>query len=141
MVKIRLKRVGRRHEPIFRIIAVQSTRGPKSGRHIEILGSYDPRVSRVQIENERVKYWLGVGAQVSNTVHNILIDQGILEGKKKNALPKKNPIIKENPLDNKPVETNTVSDKEKNKEDALPSVVEQVAEITKHAASNPVSLM
>jgi len=60
-----------------------------------MLGAYNPKQSSVSIQAERVKHWLGVGAQVSDTVYNILIDQKVVEGKKRNALPKKRPIVKE----------------------------------------------
>lgn len=49
----------------------------------------------VTLDGERIKYWISNGAQVSDTVHNILVGQKIIEGKKINVLPKKSPIVKE----------------------------------------------
>ena len=96
MLMIRLQRTGRKHEPVFRVVVTDSKTGPKSGKHIEILGSYDARKKdRAIIKEDRVKHWIAQGAQVSDTVYNVLVDQGIVEGKKKNALPKKTPIVKE----------------------------------------------
>lgn len=95
MLKIRLKRVGRKHDPSFRIIVTESTRGPKSGDYIENLGSYNSRQNNENINAERISYWLGVGAKPSPTVHNLLIDQGIIEAKKINVLPKKTPLKRE----------------------------------------------
>lgn len=95
MLKIRLKRVGRKHDPSFRLVVVDSTRGPKSGDYIENLGSYDARVNSKNIDAERASYWLGVGAQPSDTAHNLLVDAGVIKGKKVNVLPKKSPIKKE----------------------------------------------
>lgn len=95
MLKIRLKRVGRKHDPSYRIVVTESTRGPKSANYVEMLGSYDPRNDRPHIKSDRVKYWLGVGAQTSGTVHNLLVGQKIVVGKKVNVLPKKKPIVKE----------------------------------------------
>lgn len=94
MLIIRLKRVGRVHEPSFRIVLIDSKFGPKSGKAIEVLGSYDARKGKGnnQVDGERVKYWISKGAQVSDTVHNFLIDQKVLTGKKINVLPK-NKII------------------------------------------------
>jgi len=93
---IRLQRTGRKHEPVFRVVVTDSKTGPKSGKHIEILGSYDARQkNRATVKADRVKHWISQGAQVSDTVHNVLVDQGIIEGSKKNALPKKTPIVKE----------------------------------------------
>lgn len=94
MLKIRLKRVGRRHDPSFRVVVTDSHQGPKSGNYVEMLGSYDPRKDNPVIQGERVRHWLSQGAQVSDTVHNILVSQKIIEGKKKNVLPKKSPITK-----------------------------------------------
>jgi small subunit ribosomal protein S16 len=94
MLKIRLKRVGRKHDPSYRIIVTESTRGPKSGKYIEVLGSYDPRFDSKQIKSERVKFWMESGAQVSPTVHNIFVDAKIIDGKKINVLPKKSPVEK-----------------------------------------------
>lgn len=96
MLMIRLQRTGRKHEPVFRVVVTDSKTGPKSGKHIEILGSYDARQKdRAIVKADRVQHWITQGAQVSDTVHNVLVDQGIIEGKKKNALPKKTPIVKE----------------------------------------------
>lgn len=95
MLKIRLKRVGRKHDPSFRVVVTEKHRGPKSGKYIENLGNYDARTNTKNIKGDRVKHWIGVGAQVSDTVHNLLVSEGILDGKKKNVLPKKKPIVKE----------------------------------------------
>jgi len=95
MLKIRLKRVGRKHDPSYRVVVTEKHRGPKSGKYIENLGHYDARTNTKNIKGERVKHWISVGAQVSSTVHNLLVSEGILDGKKKNVLPKKKPIVKE----------------------------------------------
>ena len=95
MLKIRLQRVGRKNNSAFRIVTVDSKRGPKSGDNVEILGSYNPHLNKVQVKSDRVKHWMSVGAQVSDTVHNLLINEKIIEGKKINVLPKKSPIVKE----------------------------------------------
>lgn len=70
-VKIRMKKMGRKHRPFFRICATDS-RKPRDGKVIEELGTYDPMVketdARVQMKNERIDYWLSVGAQPSDNV-------------------------------------------------------------------------
>lgn len=70
-VKIRMKMMGRKHRPYFRICATDS-RAPRDGRVIEEIGTYDPSISltdaRVTLDHERVNYWLGVGAQPSGHV-------------------------------------------------------------------------
>lgn len=92
MLKIRLARIGRKNDPTFRVVVTEHTRGPKSGKHIEVLGNYNPRMDNVAIDGDRVKHWISNGAQVSDTVHNILVGQGVIKGKKINVLPKKHPI-------------------------------------------------
>lgn len=95
MLKIRLQRVGRKHEPVFRVVVTDSHSGPKAGKSVEILGLYDPRFNKSEIKGERVKYWMDNGAQVSPTVHNLLVGSKVIEGKKVNVLPKKSAPVKE----------------------------------------------
>ncbi len=70
-VRIRMKKMGRRHRPIYRISATDS-RSPRDGRLLEELGTYDPSISdvdaRVTLNGQRVDYWLSVGAQPSDKV-------------------------------------------------------------------------
>ncbi|TSD02576.1 MAG: small subunit ribosomal protein S16 [Parcubacteria group bacterium Athens0714_16] len=89
MLKIRLKRVGRKHDPSYRIVVTEDFRGPKSGKYLENIGSYDPRKDTKTINADRVKYWISKGAQVSDTVHNIFVSEKIIDGKKKDASSKK----------------------------------------------------
>ena len=93
MLKMRLQRVGRKNDPSYRVVVTDSRTGPKSGKHVDLLGSYDPKVNRVQIDGDRAKEWLSKGVQASPTVHNILVGQKIIDGKKMNVLPKKSPIV------------------------------------------------
>jgi len=95
MLKIRLQRIGRKNDPRFRVVVIESTKGPKSGNFIEMLGSYDPHKNTTTLNGERITHWMSHGAQVSGTVHNILINEKIITGKKINVLPKKSPIVKE----------------------------------------------
>jgi len=97
MLMIRLQRVGRIHEPTFRVVLVDSKRGPKSGQFLEILGNHDTRKikNNSNFDAEKIKYWISKGAQLSDTVRNLLITKKIITGKKVNALPKKTPIKKE----------------------------------------------
>src|SRR6185312_2639718 len=94
MLKIRLQRVGRKHEPNFRIVLTDSENSTKSGRYKEVLGSYDPRKNVDQINAERAKYWLSQSAEATGTVHNLLVTHKIIDAKKMNVLPKKRPIVK-----------------------------------------------
>lgn len=95
MLKIRLQRTGRKHEPTFRVVLTDSRNSTKSGKYIEVLGSYDPRKSNEKFEGEKIKEWISKGAKPTATVHNLLISHKIIEGKKINVLPKKTPPAKE----------------------------------------------
>ncbi|MDO8482445.1 MAG: 30S ribosomal protein S16 [bacterium] len=96
MLKIRLQRVGRKNIPTFRVVLTDSKNSTKSGRFLEVLGSFDPRDDKSKIiKADRVKYWISKGAQLSGTLHNFLIHTKVIEGKKINVLPLKRPIKKE----------------------------------------------
>ncbi|MGK2349400.1 30S ribosomal protein S16 [Actinomyces sp. W5033] len=72
-VKIRLKRMGKKFQPFYRVVVLDG-RKKRDGRVIEEIGLYDPmqEPSLIRIDSERVQYWLGVGAQPSDTVFNLL---------------------------------------------------------------------
>ena len=72
-VKIRLKRMGKKKQPTYRVV-VADARSPRDGRFIESIGRYDPRPSPsvVEIDNERATYWLGNGAQPTERVQKLL---------------------------------------------------------------------
>ena len=79
-VKIRMTRMGRRHKPFFRIVAIDS-REPRNGKIIEKFGHYDPLVKdpakQIVLNKERIEYWLKAGAIPSETVAQLLENQGI----------------------------------------------------------------
>ena len=96
MLMIRLQRTGRKHEPTFRVVLTDSKNGPKSGKALEVLGSYDSRRGdKAEFNGEKIKYWISKGAQLSGTMHNMLISRKVITGKKINVLPKKKPILGE----------------------------------------------
>lgn len=95
MLKIRLQRNGRKNDPHFRLIVAESTLKPKTTQFAEILGNYNVKLGKFAVKADRVKHWMSVGAQITPTVHNLLISNGVLEGKKINVLPRKSPIKKE----------------------------------------------
>lgn len=95
MVIIRLQRVGRRNHAEYRVVVTEHTRAAKSANYIEKLGSYSPHTNTIELAEDRVTYWIEKGAQVSDTVHNLLVTKGVIKGKKKNVLPKKTPIVTE----------------------------------------------
>jgi len=81
MVRIRLRRVGRKKAPAYRIVVADS-KSPRDGKFIEIIGQYAPRQSdeqKVTLDAARADYWLSVGAQPSDTVRSILRRAGVLK--------------------------------------------------------------
>lgn len=79
MVKLRLKRMGAKKAPFYRIVAADS-RSPRDGRDIETLGTYDPtkKPAIIKIDEEKVLNWLNKGAIASDTVRSILSENGIM---------------------------------------------------------------
>ena len=79
MVKIRLERMGMKKKPFYRIVVTDS-RSPRDGAFIEEIGYYNPLVdpAEIKVDGERAKYWLGVGAQPSDTVRALLKKGGAL---------------------------------------------------------------
>jgi small subunit ribosomal protein S16 len=80
MVRIRLRRIGLRHQPSYRIIAADEE-SPRDGRFLEILGSYNPRTnpSTVQLNEEKVYGWLRNGAQPSESAGKVFRSVGLME--------------------------------------------------------------
>jgi len=78
-VKLRLRRMGKKKQPVYKIVAAD-VRSPRDGKFIEAVGFYNPitHPATVEIEEERVLYWLGVGAEPTTTVKNLLSKQGLL---------------------------------------------------------------
>jgi small subunit ribosomal protein S16 len=79
-VKLRLKRMGAKKRPFYRIVAADS-RSPRDGKFIEILGTYNPLTepAEVKINEEKVLKWLKTGAKPSDTVRDLLSKQGIMK--------------------------------------------------------------
>jgi small subunit ribosomal protein S16 len=84
MLRIRLTRVGKRNQPIYRVVVAEHTK-PVKGRFIEVLGTYNPRQEKgaVKLNSERILYWLEKGAKPSATVADILKKEKVKLGKKK----------------------------------------------------------
>ena len=83
MIILRFQRVGKQHEATFRIVAVDSHFSAKSGKVKEVLGLWNPRQDKFELNTERINYWLKNGAQVSDSCYNLLVKAKIIEGKKR----------------------------------------------------------
>lgn len=81
MLRIRLNRVGKKNYAQFRITVADGRRSP-AGKFIEILGFCNPHTKEKVFKQERIEYWISKGAKPSNTVHNLLVEAGILKADK-----------------------------------------------------------
>ena len=95
MLMIRFQRIGRTNDPAFRIVLLEKTRAAKAGGITELLGTYNPKSKALTLNEARVKEWIAKGAQPTDSIHNLLVAKGIIEGKKVNVLPKKTSQKKE----------------------------------------------
>ncbi len=95
MLKIRLIRIGKKHDPSFRVVLTPKEAATRSGKFIEILGNYNPtKKGKHTLNRERILYWISKGAQCSDTLYNLLVKDGIVSGaKRKINIPK--PEVKE----------------------------------------------
>ncbi len=91
MLMIRFQRIGRTNDPAFRIVVLEKERAAKAGNVVELLGTYNPRSKALTLNEEHVKDWIKKGAQPTGSIHNLLLNKKIIEGKKINVLPKKTP--------------------------------------------------
>lgn len=130
MVRIRLSRFGKKNSPTFRIV-VSDGRKDVHGTYIEAIGRYNPSVQphEVEVDKERAQYWLSQGAQASTSVHNILVEQGVIDAQKKKA----SKIIKPEPVVEEPTEV-----AEETSGDDAPAE-EQPAEAAEAPAEEPVA--
>jgi len=78
LVKLRLKRIGKKKTPFYRIVVAESE-APRDGRFIEEVGTYNPKMnpSAVTLKADRIRYWLNNGVQPTDTVKSLLIKEGI----------------------------------------------------------------
>src|SRR3989344_4005898 len=134
MLMIRFQRIGRTNDPAFRIVVLEKERAAKAGNIVELLGTYNPRSKALTLNEERVKHWIKMGAQPTGSIHNLLVNKKVIEGKKVNVLPKKTPIKKEEapaevaaPVAETPVEAPTEAEVVA---EAVPEAVAPVAEET-----------
>ena len=126
---MRLQRFGRKNDPSFRVVVLEATEGPKSGNHVDQIGSYNAVTKQKSLDKEKAKHWLSKGVQPSDTVYNFLVSEGVIEGKKKNVLPSKKPIVKEEPKVEAPVAAAPVAEApvEAAPVEEAPAVVEEAA--------------
>lgn len=96
MLAIRFNRIGKKDQAAFRIVLQEKGRAP-GRKHVEMLGSYEPHMKQVVLKKERILYWLGQGAQASDSVHNLLVKEGVV-AESKRAIKMEKPVVKEEPV-------------------------------------------
>ena len=127
MLKIRLRRVGKKNQPSYRIVVVEHT-APVQGSYLELLGSYNPRASVFKVNNDRVLHWLNHGAQPSERMAKLLKSAGVEHklivlpdyDRKPKHPPKKAPAVAATPAPAAAAPTEVV----KPTEEAAPEVTE-----------------
>lgn len=87
---IRFQRIGRTNDAAFRIVVLDKERAAKAGAIVEQVGTYNPHTKAMTLDEASVKLWISKGAQLSDSLKNLLINKKVLEGKKFAAVSKKN---------------------------------------------------
>lgn len=134
MLKIRLTRKGKKNKAFYRLVVAEHT-SPIKGRFLEVLGSLNPHSKEKSFKEEKIKYWIGKGAQCSETAHNLLVSAGIITGKKRAIKMKKKedekPVsdVKLTEGETKKPEKKTVEEGSENKAEDAKTEVASVAEI------------
>ncbi len=82
MLVIRFLRAGKKNQPFFKIVVVEKEKSSTSGLFTEDVGFYNPLTKEKSLKADRIKYWISVGAKPSFTVHNLLVSEKVIEGKK-----------------------------------------------------------
>jgi len=82
MLVIRFATVGRKNHKQYRIVVQEKTKTP-TGRHTAVVGSYDPHSKETVLKADEIKHWIANGAQPSDSVYNLLVRQGVIEGEKR----------------------------------------------------------
>lgn len=82
MLTIRLTRKGKKNQPFFRVVVIDKRRSTRGGRAVEDVGFKNPLTKKISLNKERILYWIKNGAQPSDTVHNLLVSEKIIDAKK-----------------------------------------------------------
>jgi small subunit ribosomal protein S16 len=125
MLKIRLRRIGKKHEPIFSVVVAEHSKAVK-GDFLEKLGNFNAKTGEFKVNKERVEYWQKNGAKLSDTMHNLLIKNGVMKGKaiKKTVEPKK--VEEEKPAAAKVIEGEKVEPEKEGETAEEPKVEEKI---------------
>lgn len=125
MLVIRLFRVGKKNQPSYKIVVIDKSKASRRGRFVEEVGFYNPLTKEKILKGERIKYWMSQGVKPSDTVHNLLVSEKIIEGKKINVYKKSKKEVEAAPapaapVAEKPVEAPAAPEPEKKEEETVP---------------------
>lgn len=84
MLTIRLSRVGKKKTPLYRVVVMPKTRDPWA-KTTDVLGNYNPRTKTLTVNVEKTQHWINDGAECSDTVWNIFVDNKVVDGKKRSV--------------------------------------------------------
>jgi len=136
MLAIRLKKRGRKHQPSFRVVVAEK-RSKRDGREIEDIGFYNPISKGFNVKEDRVKYWLSVGAQATPTVWNLLVKHKIINAPK---IPIKIKKSNKTAEESSQSQTQTFSNQEQlnevNQESFNESTREEIASVSSNESSS-----
>jgi len=130
MLVIRFFRVGKRNQPSFKIVVTDKRKPTRAGRFVEEVGFWNPLTKEKILKKDRILHWLSVGAKPSESIHNLLVSEKIIEGKKipKHKKPKKK---EEKPEEMKPEAKPEAKTEEKPAEKTEPKKETKAPEETK----------
>ena len=132
MLVIRLFRTGKKNQPSYKIVVTDKRNAVSKGRFVEEVGFYNPLTKEKKLNAERIQYWISVGAQPSETLHNMLISEKIIEGIK---IPKHNKPKKKEEKIPVPEPTVQASPKAQEKSEEKPVTSGQELETTEQKKS------
>ncbi len=92
MLTMRLQQKKKKNEPHYRLVVTDQRNGVRSGKFIDIVGAYNPKSGSVELKKELITSWISKGVQLSDTVHNFLVEQKVIDAKKISSLPKKTSV-------------------------------------------------
>ena len=98
MLTIRLYRQGKKNQPFYKIVVTEKSNAASKGRFVEEVGFYNPLTKEKRVDADRAKYWVSVGAQPSETIHNMLVNEKVIDAPKipKHKKSKKEVVAGEN---------------------------------------------
>lgn len=127
MLKIRLTRRGKKNKAFFRVVVAEHT-SPIKGKFLENLGFLNPHTKEKEFKADRIKYWIEKGAQCSDSMHNLLVADGIVKGPKRAVKIKKKAVEPASSADKEKKEAKVKEEKKEEKvEDAKPESEEKEA--------------